>query len=206
VIALGTFVVWVLPCASGTLQASQGARQEGKGVELIVRTPEPERVEAALDEIELRWRNERDAAVGQTRTATGTSRTTMERSTVGGAIFAVRDVAALSELGAHLREIEARNPMSVGHIVLYEAGRPRSDATRRLLGREVAVLLADDGVRDTVLKTLSGFRVSPVAGVPRAYVVEAADPLGALALADALRTRPGVKTAYVLLLKLAFPR
>jgi hypothetical protein len=173
---------------------------------LIVRTPEPERFEAALDEIELTWRDERGAAVEQTRTAAGTSRASVTRTRAGGAVFAVRDVSVLSELAALLREVEAQNPMSVGYIVLYEAGRPHSDATRRLMGREVAVLLTDDGDRDAVLQKLSAFRVNPVASVPRAYVVEAADPLSALALVDLLRTTPGVKTAYALLLRRAFPR
>jgi hypothetical protein len=196
--------IWLGP--SATSQAGQAGRPQGKEVELIVRTPEPERFEAALDEIELRWRDERGVAVEQARTATGTSRASVERKTTGGAIFTVKDIADLTELRDQLREVEAQNPMSVGHIVLYMAGQPRSDVTRRLLGREIAVLLAEGIDRNTVFERLSGVRVTPVAGVPRAYVVEAADPLTALALGDVLRMTPGVETAYALLLKRAFPR
>jgi hypothetical protein len=206
VIAFCTFAVWLLPGLSAPPQAAQAGRAQSKGIELIVRTPEPERFEAALDEIELQWRDERGAAVEQARTATGLSRATVERTTAGGAIFAIRDVAEVSELVALLREVEAQNPLSIGYIVLYEAGRPRNEATRRLLGREIAVLLADDADRDAVLQKLSGVRVSPVPSVPRAYVVEAADPMSALAMADVLRTTPGVKTAYALLQRRAFPR
>ena len=48
--------------------------------------------------------------------------------------------------------------------------------------------------------------MQPVASVPRAYILQAADPLDALQLADTLRARPGIKTAYVLLQTRGFLR
>ena len=202
----GTLLL-VLVVGVGSARADQAARgQVSSGVELTIRAPDAERVEVALDEVELQWRDGRGAPQEQIRAAVGTSRATEQRTTMGATVFAMRDVATIQDVSAVARGLEEQNPGAVAYLVLYEAGRPRSEATRRLLGREVAIMLDDAADAEAMVKILSAFRVRPITSVPRAYVVEAADPMGALALADKLRATPGVKTAYPLLQRRQFTR
>lgn len=175
-------------------------------IEVVVRTPNPERFEVAVDELELQWRGERGAARDQIRTPRPIPRAPVARNLPGRAVLAPRGVTTLQDLTTLVREVEAQNPDGTAQLVLYQAGRPRSEATRRLLGREVAVLLVEGPEGDAALSRLTSMQPRPVASVPRAYIVEAADPLGALDLAERLRTEPGVKTAYSLLQQRAFPR
>jgi hypothetical protein len=195
----------ILALSIAATGSSEGA-QDPRGVALTVRLPELTTVEVALDEIELQWRDERGARLEETRAATGTWRADVRRVAAGQTVFAIRAVAALPELSAIAKELEDLNPGSAAHLVLYERGRARSEASRMLLGREVALLLDELTSSSVVLDALRAFRVQAVPSVSRAYVVEAADPLGALALADRLRATPGVETAYPLVQRRQFSR
>jgi predicted secreted protein len=170
-------------CGAASVAAAQ---TPARAAEVIVYTPDAERFVLALDEIELQWRDER--------------RTENERTRM----VAIRDSATPEDITTRARVLEAENPGAVAYLVLYEADQGRSDATRRLLGREVAVLLNDTAKADVVLKALPGLRARAVGF--GAYVVEASDPLAALALADTIRGIPGVKTAYPLLQRRHFTR
>lgn len=187
--------------------AGQSIRgQAPASLALTLQTPGTEQLDLALDEIELQWRNTRGLSEEVSRAATGTPRATVQTAGAGRVVFAARAVVTLQDLGLLARQLEGQNRDSVAHLVLYEAGRPRSAATRRLLGREVAVMLSDGADPDAILKTVPAINVRPVATIPRAYVVEAADPVGALGLAETLRQTPGVDTAYPLLQRRQFSR
>ena len=168
---------------------------QGSDVPLVLYMPQPERFDVALDEIELQWKGDE----GASGSAAPSARAALERRTRAGAVFRVQGLAAIEQVAAAMRELEDRNPGARGHLVLYEANRVRSESTRRLLGRDVAMLLADDRGPDSVLKGLQISGVRPVAAVSRAYVVEALDPLAAVRIAEALRNAPGVRGAYPLL-------
>ena len=92
-----------------------------------------------------------------------------------------------------------RVPEVQGHHAHYEADRPRTEAARRLLGRDVALMLVDNRDPVGVLRAFPTASVRPVESVPLSYVVEAADPLEALRIAGAIRNAPGVRAAYPLL-------
>ncbi|HKS35883.1 MAG TPA: S8 family serine peptidase, partial [Verrucomicrobiae bacterium] len=81
-------------------------------------------------------------------------------------------------------------------LVLYEAGRPRNEFNRRLLSSQVLVRLAPGARPESVLDGVPGIaRWRALDYLAGAVVVEALDPTGALALADALRIRPGARSA-----------
>ena len=202
-----TIVALALIGPAAHAPSGQTARgQSQTSIALTLQTPEIERLDLALDEIELQWPKARGLSEDLIRAATGTLRATVRTTGAGGAVFAARTVVTLQDLGQVARELEEQNRGSVAHLVLYQAGGPRGAATRRLLGREVAVMLDDGADPDAVLKAVSALNVRPVATVPRAYVVEAADPVGALGLAETLRQTPGVRTAYPLLQRRQFSR
>jgi subtilisin-like proprotein convertase family protein len=81
-------------------------------------------------------------------------------------------------------------------LVLYPAGTPRTELTRRLLTRQVLLRLTPGTSAEAVLAGVPGVaRWTSVEYLPGAVLVEATDPAGALELADALRRRPGAQSA-----------
>ncbi|HYT61666.1 MAG TPA: S8 family serine peptidase [Haliangiales bacterium] len=81
-------------------------------------------------------------------------------------------------------------------LVIYPAGHPRDEFTRRLLTRRVLVRLTPQFEAASVLTAVSGVAQWQVVDyLPGAVLVEAADPTGALALAESLRVLPGVRSA-----------
>jgi hypothetical protein len=181
-----------------TISAAAAQTPPASGIELTVRTPQPERFELALDEIEIQWRGERGTRAAQRRAATATARATVRKSSDAGTVFTVRDARAAADLREIARGLEQQNAGGVAHLVLYDAGKPHSEASRKLLGREVAVILNETIDASAILSPrVKTFRRMPA--VPNAYIAEAADPLAALALADELAAVTGVETAYPLL-------
>ena len=81
-------------------------------------------------------------------------------------------------------------------LVMYPAWRPHNESTRRLLTGSVLVRLAPETEAASVLTGVSGVaRWEAVDYLPGAVLLEAADPTGALELAQSLRVRPGVRSA-----------
>ena len=81
-------------------------------------------------------------------------------------------------------------------LVIYPTGRPRNESTRRLLTRRVLVRLAPEADAASVLGGVPGVaNWQAVDYLPGAVLVEAADPTGALELAEWLRVRSGVRSA-----------
>jgi len=189
------------------LPGAKEAKRPPEGPLVTIHAPQPQRLELALDEVELDWSRDPSTRAG----APGTSPVAIAGTTIverdgRRAVVAVPRQAGALDLLQVARALEAANPDAEAHLVLYEPGLPRGTATRRLLTREVSLLL--DPGKDPA-PVLAGFPVGgvrAVRGVPGAYVVDAGDPLAALDLADALRGRPGVRAAAPLLKRLRFPR
>jgi hypothetical protein len=97
------------------------------------------------------------------------------------------------------RALEDANPDSHANLVLYVAGQPRNPGTRRVLTREVAVMLRDGADTQSFLDAQQAYDPLAVAGLSNAFVLIAPDPLGAVDLANALRDRPEIAHAYPLL-------
>jgi len=77
-------------------------------------------------------------------------------------------------------------------LVLYEAGQPRNEFTRRLLTKRVAVQLAPGTDHQGLAGAFGARSLGETSYAPGWYLFEAAEPGGALALQAALRGRPGV--------------
>jgi hypothetical protein len=174
---------------------------------LDLHVPEPRTFELALDEVELDWAADpqaknRGPGLAAALTARGTV-IAREPARARVALTGIPDAAALTAEAAALR---ALNPGAAVHLVLYETQAPHTEATRRLLTTEVAVLMEAGRDPTPVVTGLGGKALRRVGSVPNAFVAEGDDPLAAVALADALRAQPGVQTAYPLLKRLRFPR
>jgi hypothetical protein len=186
-------------------QVLGAAAQPGALLDLHV--PDRRTFELALDEVEIDWSGDPQAkSRGPGLAAAMTPRATVmgqDPARTRVALAGVPDSAALTAEAAALR---ALNPGAAVHLVLYEARAPRTEATRRLLTTEVAVVMEPGRDPTPVTSGLGGKALRPVGSVPDAFVVEGDDPLAAVALADALRGQPGVRTAYPLLKRLRLPR
>lgn len=121
-------------------------------------------------------------------------------------VVAVSNITSPVDLSMMATAMKAANPGAEAHLILYEPGLPQSKATRRLLTREVGLLIEQGEDPQNLLAGLLAGSIRSVPGVPGGYVVEASDPIAALNLADALRQRPGVRSAYPLLKRAYFPR
>lgn len=91
-------------------------------------------------------------------------------------------------------------------LVLYEVGRPRSAASRRVLTKQVLVRVAP-GTEVALLALATGSAVGPEAtSLPGHYLFSTTQVGGALTLADQLRTLPGVIFADAQLARQMFKR
>ena len=192
-------VVGLISTGSITLHAQTNARAE---VRLTVRTPHASTFVVALDELHVD-RAASDAvdappaASAASRLASGPRRSTLER---------IPRTRSLPELASAAREAEDAMPGARADLVLYEAGVPRSAKTRRLLTREVAVVLNPGADVGAALAGIATRGVRSTRGVPHALVVECESPLAALDAAKILSQRGDVRAAYPLLRRLEFLR
>lgn len=174
---------------------------------ITIYVPNAERFELALDEVELEWGG--DPATGgraPTTSAIGVAGARFVDGDGRRAVFALSGITDIGHLWAVAGALEGANSAAQAHLVLYDPGLPQSEATRRLLTREVGLLLEPEEDLSRVLGDVTVGSIRPVPGVPGGYVVQAGDPVGALYVADALRQRPGVRSAYPLLKRLRFAR
>lgn len=118
------------------------------------------------------------------------------------AILRLKPAASADALLARLQTIERTHPEATTFVVAAPRGAPDTADARLLITREV-VFVMNDGAGVPELVTGDARPAGPLKG---AYVVAAADPLAAIALADELSTRPGVRIAYVLTKQMMVPR
>jgi hypothetical protein len=159
-----------------------------------------------LDEIELEWTDSGDKRFVPDEAPIMVHGARVVKSEASRAIVAVSGITGPTELATMATVLKAANPGAEAHVILLEPGLPQSSATRRLLTREVGVVLEAGKDPQDLMADLPAGSIRAVPGVPGGYVVEAADPLAALTVADALRRRPGVQSAYPLFKRAYFPR
>lgn len=183
------------------------AKRPPAGPVVTIHAPHPQSLELALDEIELDWSAAPGAkAQAPAQSAIAVAGTTILERSAARAVVAVAGATTPQDLLTSALALQAANPGAEGYLVLYEPGLPKTLATRQLLTREVALVLEPGQDPVGALAGLPSGAVRPIRGVPDAYAVLAPDPLAALDLADALRQRPGVRSAYPLLKRQQFPR
>lgn len=176
------------------------AAQPLTGRALTIATPEPQRFVLALDEVELDWSGAADRAAGTLRTVTPVDGVREIRRDGQRAMLRLT-AASEPDLLAISRAAETANPGAEAHLVLYTEGEPRSELTRHLLTREVAIVV-DRGVDlASLLAQLGVDQVRAVGGVPNAWVIRAKAPLESLRLAETAAALSGVRLAYPLLRK-----
>lgn len=186
-------------CLAVSQTTSLGA-QESKGLLMTIYAPHPEQLVLALDEIELDWREDpASKGLKPAEFAAEVAGTRFVKSADQRAVFTVSGMTDVTDLLASAMSLKGANPGAEVRMVLYEPGVPRSEATRRLLTREVGLLLEHGEDIEGVLAGLAVGQLRAVPGVPGGYVVQAEHPIAALDLAGALRGRPGVRSAYPLL-------
>jgi hypothetical protein len=115
------------------------------------------------------------------------------------AIIAVPGLTDLRALGDLAVDFEAANPGARARVVLYEARKARSTASRRLLTADVAFLIEASAPLEQVVARVSLTDLQMISGTPGAFVARASHPLAALEAARALAATPGVKSAYPLI-------
>ncbi len=123
-----------------------------------------------------------------------------------GALLSFGRAGTPQDLLVIAQRLRAANPGAEANLVLYEPGLPKTSANRRLLTREVGLMVEQGEDPRGIVSGLSVQSLRAVPGVPGGYVVEATDPWAALELADTLRQTGGVRSAYPLLKRGFFPR
>ena len=186
--------------------AAKDAKRPVAGPLITIHAPHPEQLELALDEVELDWSGARGVkGSAPAALAVEIAGTRLVRREAVRAVVEVSGVADRQHLAMLAAALKAANPGAEAHLVVYQPGLPRGTASRRLLTREVGLLL-EPGEEGRVLAGLAVDAVRAVPGVPGGYVVDAGEPLATVDLADALRTRPGVRSAHPILKRAVFPR
>lgn len=167
-------------------------------IDVVIPMPEPRSFQLALDEFELDWPMATEVARGERTPAAvpGTTIVSHDRTRTVVRVNAARSADALKQT---LAAVLVANPEARGELVVYDAGRPQTDTTRRLLTSDVALLLEEGVVLQDVIAKIDGLDAKAVRGAPRGYVIRCTDPLAALDVAKALATIEGVKRAYPLL-------
>ena len=199
VIALVTVLV------GGSSPGAQGRRPAAfPYVPLTLLTPQEEQFDLRLDEIELDW----------SESAPGRSSPLLPVAVVGIsllqaepalAIFRVTGAASPAALGAVSRQLEVANPGAEANFVLYVRDQ-RDAGARRVLTTHAALVLEVPEDPTGVLLQYSHYYPAALEGVPGGYVIEGLDPWGAVQVAEELRAREGVKTAYPLLKRRQYVR
>jgi hypothetical protein len=195
----GRLVLYLAASALVVLGVNRSAlAQAPASITITIRTPEPRTFQLALDEVELDW-SERDPNRQLSRAATAIANTRIAIAERARAVMALTSVGNMQALAARSAALEAANPGAEAHYVLYEPGERRAQEARALLTARTAVLLEDDRDPSGVLAEYAARNPQPIEGVPGGFLLQAADPLSAVDLAEALRVRIGVRVAYPLL-------
>jgi hypothetical protein len=173
---------------------------------ITVHLPHPKQYEIALDEIELEWIDRGHTAQAYAKTPTMIVGSRVVKSEASRAAVVVSGITSPMDLSMMAAALKAANPGAEAHLILYEPGLPRSKASRRLLTREVGVVLGEEDDPQRLFADVPVESIRSAPGVPGGYVVETSDPMTALNVADLLRQRPEVRSTYPLLKRTYFTR
>ena len=203
---LALVLLVVATALAGRLEAG-APRRAPAGPLVTIHAPNTQRLELALDEVELHYPSS-TAAGGSAPAASAVevAGTRLDFAEGGRAIFALSSVTDLSSLHQAVTTLAAANPTAQPALVAYEPGLPKSNATLRLITHEVGLVLDPGQDVGAVVAGLTIAAVRHVPGVSSGYVVVTSDPFDALQLADVLRQRPGVASAYPIVRRLIFGR
>jgi subtilisin family serine protease len=142
---------------------------------------------------------------GQTRTFEVALDEVNVRAATATQPLAVTAFASANAIQTHA-ELLTRTTGNETELVLYEAGQPRSAATRRVLTKQVLVRVAP-GTQAGLLALATGSTAGPeLASLPGHYLFSTAQTGGALVLAEQLRALPGVVFADAQLARQMFKR
>jgi subtilisin family serine protease/subtilisin-like proprotein convertase family protein len=119
---------------------------------------------------------------------------------------AARQGSLQSTSAPHDWKANYRDPSSERRIVLYEKNVPRSSSTRRVLTKKVLVRIMPQTALASLASIGGAKAATALAYAPGYFILESADPRGALELASALRRAPGVLSADPLLGKRQWPK
>jgi len=186
------------------LQPTKAATE--RGVEIRIANPDSKRFVLALDEIVLEWTGGEEQGREAAANALALQGAVVAKFESGRVSLVLSRVRTSDDLRSAIGDHEAANPGAEGYAVLYESGRARSPQTRRLLTREVAILLKDGAELSAALSACGVGAAIPLDGVPGAVKVIAGSPLDAPALAESCQRTPGVLAAYPLLRRQASTR
>ncbi len=192
---VASLLTWV---ALGGLEAeAQSPQPKPAGQQrIVIHRPHPEQFDLAFDEVLLDWSGEPRAKARAPAVSVATvPGSAVLESAATRALLRLSGVATRADLLGVAASLKIANPGAEIQLVLYPAQGRRSPATRRLLSREVELLLPEHVDPSAVLVGVRAGAVRQVQGVPGGYVVEVADPLMALDVADALRQDPRVRSA-----------
>ncbi|PWB44813.1 MAG: hypothetical protein C3F12_10490 [Candidatus Methylomirabilota bacterium] len=174
-------------------------KQPVAGPLITLYAPHREQYEVVLDTIELQWPMSDKGGVPAVDTPVMVYGARVVDSEASRAVVALSEITTLADLSAMTAALKAVNPGVDIYPVLFESGLPHSKSTRRLLTREVGLLVEEGIDVQDLVAGLAVRSVRSIPGVPGGYVVDASDPIATLTLAEALRERPGVRSAYPLL-------
>lgn len=105
----------------------------------------------------------------------------------------VTPVRSLAELNEHLRRLQ-REKSQKAEVVVYEAGQPRSEATRRIISPKARVEFSRPELADPTVREL-GLAGWQRTGSPAHFIVTAANAAELLLKLDALRRHRNVVAA-----------
>lgn len=191
-------------CLGLCVDVSAQRRPAFVGIPFSVRTPELETFELALDELELDWSEAGAAGRPLAAQPVVIDGTALSERTATSAVFRVTAATSPELLASICRGLESANPASECNFVLYAPDTNRDAGTRRVMTTHLAVVLEDPAS----VAALEAFvqNPEPMDGVPGGFVFEAFDPLAAAQIADAIRVRDGIKSAYPLVKRRQFAR
>lgn len=198
---LGVMALPVVP-----LEAKEEKRPVA-GPLITIRAPHAQQFEISMDEAELDWSRVpgvKGREYGRQASPVGDARIVESGGVRARVVFG--RVTSTAELEAMVTALQRANPGADAYLVLYELGRPKSKWTRRLLTREVGLIMAQGEDPKPAIAGLPVATMRPVANTGDGYVIEATHPLAALELAETLLQRPGVRSAYPLLKRSYIPR
>ncbi|MBK8091267.1 MAG: S8 family serine peptidase [Verrucomicrobiaceae bacterium] len=106
-----------------------------------------------------------------------------------------RQAKNLGEMCQLAREAEAAAGGGAHDLILYEAGKPRTEATRRVLTRQVLLRVGEGFDASLALKAVGGLKVEKPTFAPGYVLLTVRGAGEALTQLDALRRMPGVLAA-----------
>jgi len=171
--------------------AAEPGRTRPVSPRIPIATPEPVLFDLALDEVELYWSQIPNGRRLPSVSTGGVLGASIVAQRGGLAIVKMAEVEGAEALRQVAATLQRANPGAVIKPVFYEAGVPRTGATRRI-GTSAARLVVTAGMTPESVVGAAAVTMRPTPGPAGAYVLEASNPMAALDVTTMLRGRSGV--------------